>query len=79
MRFKRAEVKNRLTKNQKEAVAKLFDGFVQVFILGATILGTGIRGKPVDVFDVCLLFSLAALFALFSFVIRGGKEFENES
>lgn len=77
MRFKPAKVKSRFTKNQKEAVAKLFDQFFQAFMLGATIVATGISGKQADTFDVCLLLSLAALFAFYSFVIRGGKEFQD--
>ena len=77
MRFKRTEVKSRFTKNQKEAIAKLFDRFAQVFILGATIPGTGLSGQPVDTFVVCFLLSLTALFVFFSFAIRGGKEFQD--
>ena len=77
MRFKRAEVKSRFTKNQKEAVAKLFDQFFQAFILGATIVATGISGRQAKTFDVCLLLSFAALFAFYSLVIRGGKEFQD--
>ena len=79
MRFKRVSTQRLFTKNQKEAVAKLFDEFFQAFILGATIVATGISGKQAETFDVCFLLGLAALFAFYAFVIRGNKEFQDAS